>query len=80
MVAAVRRLARLAHRLVWASPLAADPRYRPVTRAMAGILPDLDALVDGSSLASLARLPDRIAAIERQPRGEAGRAFREAPQ
>ena len=77
MIAAVHRLARLAHRLVWASPLAADPRYRPVTRAMAGILPDLDALVDGSSLAAMACLPERIAAIERRPRGEAWRAFRE---
>ena len=80
MLAAIHRLARLAHRLVWVSPLAADPRYRPVTRAMAGILPDLDALLDGGSLASLARLPARIAEIERQPRGAAWRAFREAPQ
>jgi uncharacterized protein with von Willebrand factor type A (vWA) domain len=79
MFAAVHRLARLAHRLVWASPLAADPRYRPVTRAMAGILPDLDALVDGASLAALTRLPDLVAALERRPRGEAGRAFREKP-
>jgi uncharacterized protein with von Willebrand factor type A (vWA) domain len=77
MVAAVRRLARLAHRLVWASPLAADPRYRPATRAMSGVLPDLDALVDGGGPAALARLPDRIAATLRQPRGEARRAFRE---
>lgn len=77
MIAAVHRLARLGHRLVWVSPLAADPRYRPATRAMAGILPDLDALLPGDSLASLARLPARIAAIERQPRGEAWRAFRE---
>jgi uncharacterized protein with von Willebrand factor type A (vWA) domain len=79
MVAAVRRLARLAHRLVWASPLAADPRYRPATRGMAGVLPDLDALVDGGGPAALARLPDRIAATLRQPRGEARRAFREPP-
>ena len=44
---------------------------------MAGILPDLDALVDGGSLAALARLPGRIAEAERRPRGEAWRAFRE---
>ncbi len=78
MCAAVRRLARLGHRLLWVNPLAADPRYRPVTRAMAGILPDLDALVDGADLVSLARLPGRIAMAERQPRGEARRAFRGA--
>jgi uncharacterized protein len=76
MIAAVRRLARLGHRLVWVSPLAADPRYRPVTRAMAGVLPALDALCDGGNLAALARLPARIAAAERASRGEAWRAFR----
>jgi uncharacterized protein len=77
MLAAVNRLARRAHRLVWVSPLAADPRYRPLTRAVAGILPDLDALLDGGSLVALARLPARIAEAERRPRGEAWRAFRE---
>jgi len=77
MVAAVGRLARLAHRLIWVSPLAADPRYRPVTRAMAGILPALDALVDGSGLAALARLPEWIEAAERASRGAARHAFRE---
>ena len=39
MVHAVGRLARLSHRLIWATPLAADPRYRPATRGMAGVLP-----------------------------------------
>jgi hypothetical protein len=44
MAAAVRRLARLGHRLIWWTPLGRDPSYRPVTRAMAAILPDLDRL------------------------------------
>lgn len=39
------RLARLAHRLVWWSPLACDAAYRPVTRGMAGVLDHLDQLV-----------------------------------
>src|SRR4029453_1342276 len=53
MIHAVNRLARLSHRLVCVTPLAADPRYRPLTRAMAGILPVLDGLADGSDLAAL---------------------------
>jgi uncharacterized protein with von Willebrand factor type A (vWA) domain len=42
MVAAVQRLARLSHRLLWWSPLALHPEYRPVTRGMAAILPDIE--------------------------------------
>lgn len=44
MTDAVRRLARLSHRLLWWSPLACDPDYRPLTRAMAAITDHLDAL------------------------------------
>jgi uncharacterized protein with von Willebrand factor type A (vWA) domain len=44
MTDAVRRLARLSHRLLWWSPLACDPEYRPLTRAMAAITDHLDAL------------------------------------
>jgi uncharacterized protein with von Willebrand factor type A (vWA) domain len=43
-IRAVRRLALLGHRLVWWSPLARDPRYRPVTRGMAAVAPHLDVL------------------------------------
>jgi uncharacterized protein with von Willebrand factor type A (vWA) domain len=38
---AVRRLSLLAHRLVWWSPLACDPAYRPLTRGMAGVVPHI---------------------------------------
>jgi len=41
---ATRRLALLGHRLLWWSPLACDPRYRPLTRGMAAVAGDLDAL------------------------------------
>lgn len=41
---AVRRLSLLGHRLVWWSPLACDPAYRPVTRGMAAVVGQLDAL------------------------------------
>jgi uncharacterized protein with von Willebrand factor type A (vWA) domain len=75
MVRAVGRLARLSHRLIWVTPLAADPRYRPQTRAMAAILPNLDALADGSDLAALERLLGALPAIGSGPRGEARRRF-----
>jgi uncharacterized protein with von Willebrand factor type A (vWA) domain len=75
MVHAVGRLARLSHRLVWATPLAADPRYRPLTRGMAGALPHLDGLCDAGSLGALERLIFRLDAAEHGPRGQAARRF-----
>jgi len=53
MAAAVRRLARLGHRLIWWTPLGRDPSYRPVTRAMAAILSDLDRLAGARDLETL---------------------------
>ncbi|MFA6156765.1 VWA domain-containing protein [Mesorhizobium sp.] len=50
---AMRRLSARAFRLSLATPLAGDPRFRPETAALRAILPDLDDLVDGSSLAGL---------------------------
>jgi uncharacterized protein with von Willebrand factor type A (vWA) domain len=75
MVHAVGRVARLSHRLVWATPLAADQRYRPATRGMAGIVPALDTLCDGSSLAALERMVGGLAGVERRGRGRAGNRF-----
>ncbi|MFI7675952.1 VWA domain-containing protein [Actinophytocola sp. NPDC049390] len=51
-VRAVRRLALLSHRLVWWSPLARDPAYRPLTRGMAAVLGDLDVLAGVDDLPS----------------------------
>jgi uncharacterized protein with von Willebrand factor type A (vWA) domain len=50
MIDAVRRLARLAWRVDWLTPLAADPHFKPRTAGLAGILPFIDHLADGSSL------------------------------
>lgn len=50
---AMRRLSARAFRLSLATPLAGDPRFRPATAALRAILPALDDLVDGSSLAGL---------------------------
>lgn len=54
METAIRRLGARAFRLSLATPLAADPRFRPQTAALKAILPCLDDLVDGSSLPDLA--------------------------
>ncbi|MER9076266.1 VWA domain-containing protein [Mesorhizobium sp. M0904] len=50
---AMRRLLARAFRLSLATPLAGDPRFQPATAALRAILPMLDDLVDGSSIAGL---------------------------
>ena len=52
------RLARTAHRVVWLNPLAADPRYEPLTRGMKAAMPHVDRLLPGNSIASLETLAD----------------------
>lgn len=44
MTESVRRLSRLSHQLTWWSPLACDAAYQPLTRGMAAVVGDLDAL------------------------------------
>jgi hypothetical protein len=65
----VRRLRRVAHRLIWVNPLKATPGYAPLARGMASALPHLDALVEGHSLRSLESLAALIsgAADRRRP-------------
>ena len=62
MTDAVARLAALAWRVSWLTPLAVDPRYRPETDALRSILPLIDDLADGSSTerlcAHVLRLPN----------------------
>ena len=54
LISAVARLRGLSWSLLWLSPLAADPDYRPETQAMRAIAPMLDRVGDGASAASLA--------------------------
>lgn len=49
---AVHRLSLLAHRLVWWSPLACDPAYRPITRGMAAVVVHVDKLAGVRDLAT----------------------------
>jgi uncharacterized protein with von Willebrand factor type A (vWA) domain len=50
---AMRRLHRLAHRVVWVNPRKAAPGYAPLVGGMAAALPFCDAFVSGHSLAAL---------------------------
>ena len=56
LAAEMARLQRCAHRIVWLNPLAADPRYAPLTRGMQAALPYVDRLLPGNSIASLEAL------------------------
>ena len=55
MTAAVARLSRLAWRVSWLTPLAADPAFRPEATGLAAIAPYLDDLGDGASTDALCR-------------------------
>ena len=55
MTTAVARLSRLAWRVSWLTPLAADPEFRPDTTALAAVAPYLDDLGDGASPEALCR-------------------------
>ena len=53
LIGAVRTLSRLAWRIAWLTPLAADPGYAPRTAALQTLLPDLDHLGGGAGLGIL---------------------------
>lgn len=55
LVSAMETLRGLAWSVLWLSPLAADPLYRPETGAMRAILPLIDRLGDGSAPPAIAR-------------------------
>jgi uncharacterized protein len=66
------RLARLAHRIVWANPRAGRAGFEPTAAGMAAALPWCDQLVEGHSLAALEHLAAVVAASSLETRG-AGR-------
>jgi uncharacterized protein with von Willebrand factor type A (vWA) domain len=57
---AMRRLRRLAHRVVWVNPRKAAPGYAPLVGGMAAALPYCDAFVSGHSLAALEQVVDAV--------------------
>ena len=60
LAAEMARLRSCAHRLVWLNPLAADPRYEPLTRGMQAAIPYTDRLLAGNSLDSLRQLAQTL--------------------
>jgi uncharacterized protein with von Willebrand factor type A (vWA) domain len=58
--AEMARLARVAHRVVWANPLKATPDYEPLARGMAAALPHVDDFIEGHSVASLEALAELV--------------------
>jgi uncharacterized protein len=52
------RLKRTAFKVIWLNPLAADPRYEPLTRGMKAALPHVNRLLPGNSIASLEALAE----------------------
>ncbi|MCL1594406.1 MAG: VWA domain-containing protein, partial [Actinomycetia bacterium] len=68
MVAAVERLARVAHRLVWLTPLAGSPNFVPVTKAMIAIRPFLDRIGSSASLGDLEAELEYLAILDRRAR------------
>jgi hypothetical protein len=57
----MRRLRRLAYRIVWVNPRSASPEFAPSTGGMAAALPYCDALVSGHNLRALSTVADAIA-------------------
>ncbi len=59
----MRRLARLAHRIIWVNPLKGSPEYQPLARGMAAALPYVDDFLSGHNLASLETLAQLLAEL-----------------
>jgi uncharacterized protein len=60
------RLAREAYAVVWVNPLKGDPRYEPLAAGMCAALPHVDRFLPGHNVASLERLNEILAGIERR--------------
>ena len=60
LAAAAAELRRRSAALVWLTPNASAPGYRPVTQGMSAVRPSLTALFDSNDLTALARLGSRL--------------------
>jgi uncharacterized protein with von Willebrand factor type A (vWA) domain len=54
------RLQRLAHRVIWVNPRSAGPQFRPQTAGMRAVLPHVDGVCSGHSVAALQELLNAI--------------------
>jgi uncharacterized protein with von Willebrand factor type A (vWA) domain len=57
----MRRLQRLAYRVIWVNPLKNAPGYQPLAAGMAAALPHVDVFLSGHNFESLEELADAIA-------------------
>ena len=64
MRAAMERLQRLSHKLIWVNPLKAGPGYEPTAQGMAAALPFCDEFLEGHCLRSVSELAAVIAAAD----------------
>jgi len=64
---AMRRLRRLAHRVVWVNPRKAAPGYEPLVAGMRAALPYCNAFVSGHSLAALEQVVSAVAEEHARP-------------
>jgi uncharacterized protein with von Willebrand factor type A (vWA) domain len=60
---ALARLRRTCHSLLWANPLAGDPRYEPLTAGMVAAMPYVDVLCAADTLRSLERLAASLGSL-----------------
>ncbi|ODA70348.1 VWA domain-containing protein [Streptomyces sp. AVP053U2] len=74
LAAQMRRLHRLAHRVIWANPLKARPGYAPLAAGMAAALPSVDVFVEGHSLAALENLATVVRGASPHDAASPGRA------
>jgi uncharacterized protein with von Willebrand factor type A (vWA) domain len=58
------RLARLAYRVIWVNPRAANDHYQPLVRGMVASLPHIDVMLSGHSPAAMVELLAAIADVE----------------
>lgn len=68
----MRRIQRLAYKVVWANPLKAAPGYQPLARGMAAALPHVDVFLSGHNFESLEELARAVAGAVTSRRGGAG--------
>ncbi|MEW2272578.1 vWA domain-containing protein [Streptomyces griseofuscus] len=66
LAAAMARLRRRAHTVIWLNPRAGAPGYRPRTTTMTAALPYIDLLLPADTFASLLRVAPEVARLTRR--------------
>jgi uncharacterized protein len=62
----MKRIKRLAHKVIWVNPLKAAPGYQPLARGMAAALPYVDVFLSGHNFESLQELARAVAGAAAQ--------------